>query len=84
MMNKMPILKFSLDVFGEMMGLRLAAFQSVLTLKKGTRTYNFNSFYTKCLGQKKNNTLCPHHSLLRQQFKTAYDNIKKSKLLKIL
>jgi hypothetical protein len=41
----MAILKFWLDVFGEMVGMEgvLAAFQSLWTIKKGTSYSNFQS-----------------------------------------
>ena len=44
-LNKMAIWKFLLDVFREMVGVEgvLVAFQSLLTLKKGTRTVDFQS-----------------------------------------
>ena len=42
--NKIPISKFWLDIFEEMMSVgRLVALKSVLTLKKGTITSNFKS-----------------------------------------
>ena len=44
-LSKMAFLKFCLDVFGELVGVEgvLVAFQSLLTLKKGTRTLDFQS-----------------------------------------
>ena len=45
MLNKMAGSKFCLDVFGKLMGLlgELLALLLFLTLKKGTRTCNFQS-----------------------------------------
>ena len=45
MLNKMAILKFWLDVFGELMGLGggLFALQSLAAIKEGTGTFNFQS-----------------------------------------
>ena len=87
----MAVLKFWLDVFGETVGVEgvLAAFQSLLTIKKGTSYSNFqsNEPFSKFLRQllryelpwygkkNNNNTLCQHCSLLRHLDCAAYDNI---------
>jgi hypothetical protein len=90
-LNKMAISKFLLDVFGEIVGVEgvLVAFQSLSTIKKGTRHSNFlsNEPFSMFLRQllryevpwpkkkiyKINNSFCQRRSLLRHCYCAAYD-----------